>query len=230
MVRAGVALDDGGRADRGDEGRRATRRATATAARRRSPRPELYKARAGLQAVGIPYRTSMASLPEMFSGELDFQFIDATAGHAAAASPASCAGSRSPPASACRASTCRPWRRPPTFPNSTSRRSGACSCRPARRRRSSRGWKPGSPRSCKMDATRAFLANTHGAPFPGGAKDAGRIPAEGNQEVGGAGEAREDRAAVGRAAALAPPQPAEDEDVMRDAPYFFNPSRMLVSI
>src|SRR5262245_43409542 len=41
---------------------------------------ELYKARAGLQAVGIPYRTSMASLPEMFSGELDFQFIDATQG------------------------------------------------------------------------------------------------------------------------------------------------------
>jgi tripartite-type tricarboxylate transporter receptor subunit TctC len=41
---------------------------------------ELYKARAGLQAVGIPYRTSMASLPEMFSGELDFQFIDSHAG------------------------------------------------------------------------------------------------------------------------------------------------------
>jgi len=41
---------------------------------------ELYKARAGLQAVGVPYRTSMASLPEMFSGELDFQFIDATQG------------------------------------------------------------------------------------------------------------------------------------------------------
>ena len=41
---------------------------------------ELYKARAGLQAVGIAYRTSMASLPQMFSGELDFQFIDATQG------------------------------------------------------------------------------------------------------------------------------------------------------
>src|SRR4029079_14972021 len=41
---------------------------------------ELYKARSGLQAVGIPYRTSMASLPEMFSGELDFQFIDSHAG------------------------------------------------------------------------------------------------------------------------------------------------------
>ena len=41
---------------------------------------EMYKARAGLNAVGIPYKTSMASLPEMFSGELDFQFIDSTAG------------------------------------------------------------------------------------------------------------------------------------------------------
>jgi tripartite-type tricarboxylate transporter receptor subunit TctC len=41
---------------------------------------ELYKARKGLETVGIPYKTSMASLPEMFSGELDFQFIDATAG------------------------------------------------------------------------------------------------------------------------------------------------------
>jgi tripartite-type tricarboxylate transporter receptor subunit TctC len=41
---------------------------------------ELYKARAGLTAIGIPYKTSMASLPEMFSGEIDFQFIDSTAG------------------------------------------------------------------------------------------------------------------------------------------------------
>ncbi len=41
---------------------------------------ELYKARKGLKAVGIPYKTSMASLPEMFSGELDFQFIDSTGG------------------------------------------------------------------------------------------------------------------------------------------------------
>ena len=45
---------------------------------------ELYKARKGLKAVGIPYKTSMASLPEMFSGELDFQFIDFDRGHAAA--------------------------------------------------------------------------------------------------------------------------------------------------
>ena len=41
---------------------------------------ELYKARAGLKAVGIPYKTAIGSLPEMFSGEIDFQFIDSTQG------------------------------------------------------------------------------------------------------------------------------------------------------
>jgi tripartite-type tricarboxylate transporter receptor subunit TctC len=41
---------------------------------------ELYKARAGLQAVGIPYRTAMQSLAQMFAGELDFQFFDSTQG------------------------------------------------------------------------------------------------------------------------------------------------------
>jgi tripartite-type tricarboxylate transporter receptor subunit TctC len=41
---------------------------------------ELYKARAELKAVGVPYRSSIASLPQMFSGELDFQFIDSTQG------------------------------------------------------------------------------------------------------------------------------------------------------
>ena len=41
---------------------------------------ELYKHRAGLQAVGISYKTSAATLPEMYSGALDFQFIDANFG------------------------------------------------------------------------------------------------------------------------------------------------------
>ena len=41
---------------------------------------ELYKARAGLKAVGIPYKSSVGSLSEMLSGEIDFQFIDSTAG------------------------------------------------------------------------------------------------------------------------------------------------------
>ena len=39
---------------------------------------EFYKARAGLQAVGIAYKTAAATLAEMYSGALDFQFIDAT--------------------------------------------------------------------------------------------------------------------------------------------------------
>jgi tripartite-type tricarboxylate transporter receptor subunit TctC len=41
---------------------------------------ELYKARTGISAIGIPYKTSVASLPEMFKGEIDFQFIDSTQG------------------------------------------------------------------------------------------------------------------------------------------------------
>ncbi len=43
---------------------------------------ELYKVRAGLQTVGIAYKTSVASLPEMYGGALDFQFIDGTFGSA----------------------------------------------------------------------------------------------------------------------------------------------------
>ena len=107
---------------------------------------ELYKARKGLKAVGIPYKTSMASLPEMFSGELDFQFIDSTAGTPLRQS-GKLARSRSPRGSACPASTFRRWPKPPAFRSSTSRRCGACCCRRARPRRSSRSWKRGSPRS-----------------------------------------------------------------------------------
>jgi tripartite-type tricarboxylate transporter receptor subunit TctC len=43
---------------------------------------ELYKHRAGLEAVGVAYKTSAATLSEMYSGALDFQFIDATFGSA----------------------------------------------------------------------------------------------------------------------------------------------------
>ncbi len=45
---------------------------------------ELYKARSGLTAVGIPYKSSVSSLSEMLGGEIDFQFIDFDRGHAAA--------------------------------------------------------------------------------------------------------------------------------------------------
>jgi tripartite-type tricarboxylate transporter receptor subunit TctC len=43
---------------------------------------EMYRIRTGLQTVGIPYKTSVASMPEMYSGALDFQFIDGTFGSA----------------------------------------------------------------------------------------------------------------------------------------------------
>ena len=39
---------------------------------------EFYKFRAGFQAVGVAYKTAAATLGEMYSGELDFQFMDAT--------------------------------------------------------------------------------------------------------------------------------------------------------
>ena len=96
---------------------------------------ELYKARAGLQAVGVPYRTSMASLPEMFSGELDSSSSTRRRARRCCR-PARSARWRSRPAGGFPASICRPWLRLPTSRSSTSRRPGACSCRPARRQRS----------------------------------------------------------------------------------------------
>ena len=91
---------------------------------------ELYKSHAGLQAVRVPYKTSMASLGEMYSGELDFQFIDGTQGTPLRRSGklralAVTAGNRVPGVDL------------PTMaesiglPDFTSRRHGACSCQSA---------------------------------------------------------------------------------------------------
>lgn len=41
---------------------------------------ELYKARAGFTALGIPFKTSGASEPEMQAGKIDFEFIDSVFG------------------------------------------------------------------------------------------------------------------------------------------------------
>jgi len=41
---------------------------------------ELYKSRTGIQAVGVPFKTSGAAFPEMQSGQIDFQFIDSVFG------------------------------------------------------------------------------------------------------------------------------------------------------
>lgn len=130
---------------------------------------ELYKARAGLEAVGVPYRTSMMSLSEMFSGELDFQFIDATAGTPLLSAGklrglAITAGQRIPgvdyPTMAEAANIPEfdiapvwgvfvPARTPQQIVDRLEAWFGEIS---------------------KMEATRAFLANTHAAPFPGNAK------------------------------------------------------------
>jgi len=139
---------------------------------------EFYKARAGLQAVGIPYRTSMASLPEMFSGELDFQFIDATQG-----TPLIEGGKL-------RGLAVTTAQRTPGVPIPTMAEAAnipefdiapvwgvllpAGAPAPIVARLES--W---FAEIMKLEATRQFLATTNGAPFWGGAKDlADLIPKE----------------------------------------------------
>jgi len=139
---------------------------------------ELYKARAGLQAVGIPYKTSMASLPEMFSGELDFQFIDATQGTPLLASGklrglAVTSGQRIPGVDM---PTMAEAAKIPEFDIAPTWGVFLPAGAPAPIVARLESW---FAEIMKMDATRQFLANTHGAPFPGGAKDlAAFIPKE----------------------------------------------------
>jgi len=130
---------------------------------------ELYKARAGLKAVGIPYKTAMASLSEMFSGELDFQFIDATAGTPllssgklrglAVTTNQSVPGVDMPPMA--KAANIPEFDIAPLW--GVLLPAGVPQPIVARLE----SW---FGQIMKMDSTRAFLANTNGAPFPGGAK------------------------------------------------------------
>ena len=139
---------------------------------------ELYKARAGLQAVGIAYRTSMASLPQMFSGELDFQFIDATQGtpllqggklRALAVTSAQRVAGVDIPTMAETANI-------PEFDIAPVWGVLLPAGAPAPVVARLESW---FAEIMKMDDTRRFLANSHGAPFPGGAKDlAAFIPKE----------------------------------------------------
>lgn len=139
---------------------------------------ELYKARAGLHAVGIPYKTSMASLPEMFSGELDFQFIDATQGtpllqggklRALAVTTAQrIPGVDIPPMA--EAANIPEFDIAPVW--GVLLPAGA----PAPIVAQLESW---FGEIMKMDATRQFLARTHAAPFPGGSRElAAFIPKE----------------------------------------------------
>ena len=130
---------------------------------------ELYKARTGLKAVGIPYKTSMASLPEMFSGELDFQFIDATAGTPLLSAGkvrglAVTTGERVPgvdmPTMAEAANI-------PEFDIAPLWGVLLPAGAPAPIVARLESW---FAQIMKMDATRQFLTNTNGAPFSGGSK------------------------------------------------------------
>ncbi len=139
---------------------------------------ELYKARKGLQTVGIPYKTSMASLAEMFSGELDFQFIDATAGMPLIEGGklrglAVTSGQRAPnvdiPTMAEAADI-------PGFDTAPVWGVFLPARTPAPIVTQLESW---FAKIMTLDATRQFLANTHGTAFPGGAKALAEfIPAE----------------------------------------------------
>ena len=139
---------------------------------------ELYKARKGLRAVGIPYKSSVASLPEMFSGEIDFQFIDSTAGTPllqggkvrgfAVTSAQRVPGVDLP--TMAEAAGIPEFDIAPLW--GVLLPAGAPPAIVARLE----SW---FAQISQMDATRQYLANTHAAPFPGGAKDlAAFIPKE----------------------------------------------------
>jgi tripartite-type tricarboxylate transporter receptor subunit TctC len=130
---------------------------------------ELYKARKDLKAVGIPYKTSMASLPEMFSGEIDFQFIDSTAGTPLLQSGkvrglAVSAGQRVPgvelPTMAEAAGI-------PEFDIAPVWGVLLPAGAPAPIVARLESW---FAQISQMQATREYIAKTHAAPFPGGAK------------------------------------------------------------
>jgi tripartite-type tricarboxylate transporter receptor subunit TctC len=130
---------------------------------------ELYKARAGLQAMAVPYRTSMASLPEMFSGELDFQFFDATQGTPLVQSGklrplAITAAQRIPGVDI---PTMAEVANIPEFDIAPTWGVFLPAGAPATIVARLESW---FDQIMTMDMTRQFLARTHAAPFPGGAK------------------------------------------------------------
>ncbi len=128
----------------------------------------LYKARAGLQAVGIPYKSSMASLSEMFSGELDFQFIDSTQGTPLLQGGklrglAITSGQRVP---GVELPTMAEAANIPEFDIAPAWGVFLPANAPAPIVERLESW---FAQIVAMDATRQFLSRTHAAPFPGGA-------------------------------------------------------------
>jgi tripartite-type tricarboxylate transporter receptor subunit TctC len=129
---------------------------------------ELYKARAGLQAVGIPYKTSVASLSEMLSGELDFQFMDSTQGTVLLQSGkvrglAITSGQRVP---GVELPTMAEAAMIPEFDIAPAWGVFLPANAPAPITARLEAW---FKEIVAMDATRQFLARTHAASFPGGA-------------------------------------------------------------
>jgi tripartite-type tricarboxylate transporter receptor subunit TctC len=139
---------------------------------------EFYKARAGLKAVGIPYKTSVGSLSEMFSGEIDFQFIDSTVGTPLRESGklralAVTAGQR---VQGVDIPTMAEAANIPEFDIAPVWGVLLPAGAPPEIVSKLEGW---FREISKMDDTRKFVANTHAALFPGGAKDlAAFIPKE----------------------------------------------------
>jgi hypothetical protein len=153
----------------------------------------LYKARAGLQAVGIPYKSSMASLSEMFSGELDFQFIDSTQGtpllqggklRGLAIGPTR-AGRRA-------ADHGRGCQHPGVRHRTGLGRLPAGEC--ARSHRAAPGI---MVRANRRDGRDPTVSVAHACrSVPGRREHSGSVRAQGDREVAGAGQRRKDRAAV----------------------------------
>ena len=156
---------------------------------------ELYKARKDLKAVGIPYKTSMASLPEMFSGEIDFQFIDSTAGTpllqgGKVRGLAVTAGQRVPGR---RTSDHGRGRRH----SGIRHRAGVGSLAAGRSARPDRRTAGIMVRPDQPDGGHPAVYRQHQRRAVSGRRQAiGRFHSQGNQEVGRAGQARENRAAV----------------------------------
>ena len=151
---------------------------------------ELYKARAGLNAIGIPYKTSMGSLPEMFSGEIDFQFIDSTAGTpllqgGKVRGLAVSSGQRVPgvdlPTMAEAANI-------PEFDIAPVWGVLVPAGTPQPIVSKLEGW---FGQISQMEATRQYIESTHAAPFAGNAKALADFIPEGNQALGRTGKDRQ---------------------------------------